>query len=425
MKPLRLILAGAAIGNGNKGVDALGHSVAHAIDVAAPASELSILDDGWGVRREPSGRYDHCKIEMVGVRRSRRLYRPESWTRVRLALIHGGGSNVVAQRFGRADAVLDISGGDSFTDMYGPTRLRTICAPKFAAMQARRPLVLLPQTIGPFTSRHGRKVASRIIRAAALTYARDSQSYDRLLALAGPGVEPSRLRQGVDVAFALAPVAPNGPVRTLFEQCTEEQRLLAGVNVSGLLMTRRAADRFGLAGDYLATMTELVRHLIREGALVILLPHVHVPRGRGESDKIAIDALLSNLNAAERERVVSLPVDLDARELKWCIAHMDWFVGSRMHSTIAGLSSLVPTFGYAYSDKTKGVFATCGMPSHVADARQVTGNDAVLVMLDSFRRRLDTRCELEERVPEINTRALVQLVDLISDGYPTGPCANG
>ncbi|HSN43413.1 MAG TPA: polysaccharide pyruvyl transferase family protein [Propionibacteriaceae bacterium] len=424
MKPLRLVLAGAAIGNGNRGVEGLGRSVAQAVNDSTLGSRLTILDDGWGVRAEPSGRYTDSMVELVGVRRSRRWYRPESWARVRLDLARGGGRNQVAQRLTQADAVLDISGGDSFTDMYGPDRLLSICAPKKAAIQARRPLVLLPQTIGPFDSRNGRSTAIRILRRATVVYARDPLSYERLIALAGPGSDQSRLRQGVDVAFALTSAEPDDFVKAIFERLSDD--VIAGVNVSGLLLTDAAQKRFALTGDYLATMTDLVRNLVREGAYVILFPHVHVPGGGGESDQVAIDALLSRLDSFERERTTSIPNHLDASQLKWCVEQTDWFVGSRMHATIAGLSSLVPTYGYAYSDKAKGVFATCGMSSQVADARKVSGDEAVRLMLASFADRGRTQAELAQQVPQVNARARRQLADLLSEvnawrTSPVGP----
>mgnify|MGYP001402473369 CR=1 FL=1 len=60
-----------------------------------------------------------------------------------------------------AHAVLDISGGDSFTDLYGPWRFRAILAPKQIAIRARKPLIMLPQTIGPFESKAAVAAARR------------------------------------------------------------------------------------------------------------------------------------------------------------------------------------------------------------------------------------------------------------------------
>ncbi|WP_162606526.1 polysaccharide pyruvyl transferase family protein [Jiangella asiatica] len=382
------------------------------IDAVAPGSRVSAFDDGWGVRRDASGRYPSTDLEYVGVRLSRRWHRPESWARIRLSQAFGGLGNPAAGRIARADAVGDISGGDSFTDMYGPVRLRSVAAPKLAALRAGRPLVLLPQTYGPFSTRDGRALAERLVRSAALAYARDARSYQRLLELAGAQADPARLRDGVDVAFALRPRRPVARVADAVEAATEGE-VVAGVNVSGLLRDSVGRERFGLAGDYVATMTGLVRALIDEGARVLLVPHVHVPGGQGESDIAAIDEVVAALPVAERLRVTVVPSELDAAELKWCIARCAWFAGSRMHATIGALSSQVPAFGYAYSDKTRGVFETCGMGEHVGDAREVTGPGAVEAMAVSFAAREVSRDRLGETVPGVVDRAHGQLTDAV------------
>lgn len=390
------MLAGAAIGNGNRGVEALARAVADGVEREGPGSVLSILDDGWGVRGPVGDGHHRIRVERVGVRRSRRWHRQESWARIRLAQTLGLRANPTASRIAAADAVLDLSGGDSFTDLYGPQRLAAVSEPKWAALRAGRPLVLLPQTYGPFATASGRRTAERIIRSAALAYARDPWSHDQLLALAGEDADRTRLRRGVDVAFALEPRRPEEGVAASVEEWGPEAT--AGVNVSGLLRDAAGRDRFGLAGDYLATMTAVVRDLVAVGALVVLVPHVHQADGGGESDVAAIAEVLARLTSAERERTRVLPPHLDAAEVKWAIGRLDWFVGSRMHATIAALSTGTPVSAYAYSDKTLGVFETCGMGEEVVDARRVAGAEAVAALVASFHRRETTRPVLARRV---------------------------
>lgn len=410
MTGLRLVLAGAAVNNGNRGVEALGCSIADAVERDAPGGILSILDDGWGVRPDSSGRYLRCAVEYVGVRRSRRWYRPESWAQVSAAQTILPPANAVARRFSSADAVLDLSAGDSFTDLYGLERLKTVTAPKQAALRAGRPLVLLPQTYGPFENSQARNLAKRIIGSATLAYARDPRSYERLLDLAGPDPDTTRLRSGVDVAFALQPRRPANQIAERVESLGDD--LTAGVNVSGLLQSQASLDRYGMPGSYLDTMTLLVRELVAEGARVVLIPHVHTPGGSGESDIAAINRVRANLSKAESERTAVIPPSLDAAEVKWCISQVDWFVGSRMHSTIAALSTLTPAVGYAYSDKTLGVFQTCGVGDQVVDAREVTGAAAVDRMTGAFRARALVRQVLEDRISPTLDSSRTQLRDI-------------
>ena len=48
------------------------------------------------------------------------------------------------------DIVFDIGEGDSFTDIYGARRCMRLIATKLAVIASGKPLVLAPQTIGPF-----------------------------------------------------------------------------------------------------------------------------------------------------------------------------------------------------------------------------------------------------------------------------------
>src|SRR5690606_25837442 len=110
----RLVVAGAPLDNDNRGVEALGTSVVGYLAGAPTVRRVSVLDDGWGIRPDATGT---GRVERVGVRNSRRWHRRESWARVRFDQALGGLGNPVVGRFTEADAVADLSGGDSFTDL--------------------------------------------------------------------------------------------------------------------------------------------------------------------------------------------------------------------------------------------------------------------------------------------------------------------
>lgn len=428
MPPFALVLAGAPLDTGNRGVEALGRSALDAIDLFArdsgEAVSTIVLDNGWGLRADAEPQWRHGTVTFAGVRSTRRLHRPESWAHIATAQRLWPRANPVARGIGRATALLDISGGDSFTDLYGPERLTMVSQPKLAALRAGTPLILLPQTYGPFRTERGRELAVRLVRSSALAYARDPRSHARLLDLAGPDADPGRCRSSVDVAFGLRPRTPPAEAALTTLRATDSP--LAGVNVSGLLASSEAPERFGLAGDYLATMTQVVRELVADGADVVLIPHVHVGSAGGESDIVAIERVLAQLSPTERSRTRVLPPRLNASELKWCLAQLDWMVGSRMHATIGSLSSGVATFGYAYSDKTRGVFETCECGDNVADARETAGAEAVAAMIASYRNRVRIQATLAPVVAGIVRQAREDMGTLLTQvaswaaGEPAG-----
>ena len=408
---------GASPGTGNQGVNALFASTLSGL-AARGCTDVHVFGYGGDTR---TARLGSIPYTLHGITVGKRVWRARHLARARLWAAAGLRNNPVVRTVARANLVLDASGGDSFTDLYGDARFRQIIAPKRIALDTGRPLVLLPQTYGPFTHASSRRVARHLVEGARLAYARDADSYGRLKELLGDHFDPARHRLGVDLAFGLAPQSPVSLEPDVLRLLTEnDTRTLVGLNISGLVANRPrdAADRFGLACDYRALMRDLVTWFLEStDARLLLIPHVHAPRGHYESDLDAALALLAELpghvSRAAAERIAVVTQALDASELKWLIGRTDWFCGTRMHSTIAALSSGVATAALAYSLKTRGVFATCGMAGSVVDLRESTAADAVTRLQQLWHRRQETAAKLAERLPAVRARASQQLDEIV------------
>ena len=97
------------------------------------------------------------------------------------------------------DLVVDIGEGDSFTTIYGFKRFFFYWLSKNRVCNAGAPLVLAPQTIGPFDGRLSRWMASRVMHRCEKVFARDDLSRDCLHDLGLADVASD----STDVAFAL------------------------------------------------------------------------------------------------------------------------------------------------------------------------------------------------------------------------------
>ncbi|RMH72072.1 MAG: hypothetical protein D6683_14150 [Actinomyces sp.] len=405
-----VVVAGASDDTGNLGVTALNRSILAALHHHRPDLEITVFDFGQGER------VDTCRVgdTEVAVRRcahrpGRRYWRSDNLSTAR-ALARVGPRVGPAASLARARACLDIGGGDSFTDLYGPQRFAFIAALRRLALGVGTPLVLLPQTYGPFRSPRRRAEASRIVRAATQCWARDRRSFEALTDLVGDAFDPARHRLGVDVAFALPPRRPADAVLEALGAWSEPGTV--GLNVSGLVYNDpRARERYGHRLDYRVVVDELVRRLLAEGIpRLLLVPHVHAAPGEIESDRTACEAVRDAVDPSGRR--IRIAPDLDADEIKWVISRLEWFCGTRMHATIAALSSGVPTATIAYSLKALGVFESCDAGDHVADARELDENEALEVVLASFARRHErelvaTAAERQRR------RALDQMADIL------------
>lgn len=410
----RICLFGAALDTANLGVSALGKSVVHGLRSAAPDCAVTVFDFGGGTGTFPWGANGHAKpIQRCGAYHTRRIYRPESLWNIRVSAHLGGLWNRGARLLRAADAVLDITGGDSFTDLYGPWRFRAVTLCKQIALELGKPLVLLPQTYGPFASSRNRRIAQDIVRRSAMAWARDERSFDVLKELLGDAFDPARHRSGVDVAFSLPAVRPaEDALGAAAEWLGDKSAPLAGLNVSGLLMNRpgTAARQYGLQADYGQAVISLVRRLLtHSGARILLLPHVVTPPGHYESDIEACNRVADAVTGEAGGRVAVLPALHGPCEVKWVISQLDWFCGTRMHATIAALSSGVPAAAIAYSPKTLGVFETCGQGAHVADPRQLDTEDVAERLWQSWGAREEARRSLRAALPAVLRRAEEQM----------------
>jgi polysaccharide pyruvyl transferase WcaK-like protein len=337
-----------------------------------------------------------------------------------------GMKNPAALRLLRARVILDISGGDSFTDLYGEKRFEAVAAPKQVAVEHGIPLILLPQTYGPFDTERSARRAAEIVKYARMAWARDKHSFIVLRELLGDTFNPSRHRSGVDMAFLLEAREPAVALakgsRPAFWPNSGNQ--VIGINVSGLIYLdhERARRSYGLRADYRTVVTSLVRAVLEtRGAHVVLVPHVVVPEGHYESD---VEACRLVREEVGNDRVSVLPARYDQAEVKSIISRCDWFCGTRMHSTIAALSTGVPATVLAYSPKPFGVFESCDLGEHVVDLRALDTRAAIDRLATEFANRKETCTSLATALPGVLARAEKQL-DTIAEACAESDACGG
>lgn len=275
---------------------------------------------------------------------------------------------------GDCDIVLDIGAGDSWADIYGPKRFIWQWWSKEMALLRGRPLVLSPQTIGPFDKATPRLLARATMRRCHRIFTRDAESIAFLKSL-DPRLEAS---ETVDVAFRLPftrPVRSHDPARIQF-----------GFNVSGLLHAGgyTGKSQFGSREAYREMVDGVIRGLLARGDTdVTLVPHV-VPQDGSVEDDAAVSAEI----AARFPGVRTAPRFASPVEAKSFIAGLDVLAGSRMHATIAAASSGVAVVPLAYSRKFRGVFNSIGYPL-VGDCTSMPAQELIDLTLSAVDRRAE------------------------------------
>jgi len=252
------------------------------------------------------------------------------------------------------DLVIDTRSGDSFSDIYGLHRLAVMCAVAELASQAGVPVVLGPQTIGPFSTRRGRMLARRSLRRASLVMARDADSAEQARTLGRPADLLT-----TDVVFAL-PQAPAARTRDIV------------LGISGLLWNPNPhVDHL----RYRDVMTRLHAELVGSGRRVSLLAHV-LDSPATDNDVPTVHEFASLTGSADE---LIIPAGLD--EVRTAVASAEVVIASRMHACLNALSVGTPAIPLAYSRKFDPLLSGLGW-NHTVDLRANT--DPVAAALEQL-----------------------------------------
>lgn len=280
--------------------------------------------------------------------------------------------------FDDCDLIINLCGGDGYTDIYGFVRLVAESQVAYVAAKKGKRVIYAPQTIGPFNKAISRKVAKATLGKVAKVFVRDTASYECCQAL---GLS-KHTDQVIDVAFAL----PYSPAQK------KTEKLQLGLNVSGLLYHGgyNQDNYFNLSIDYKAFIRQLLERLCQmEEIEVHLIPHVN-------SDENAIDDDYRVCQQLKEEfpQVVLAPRFTSPIDAKSYISGMDVFSGARMHSTIGAFSSGVPVIPVAYSRKFNGLYDTLDYPYYIDAKSEITVEQA----LEQFFTLLGKKDEMKARM---------------------------
>lgn len=256
--------------------------------------------------------------------------------------------------------VAAINGGDGFSDIYGGSIFENRLQGINLAMEYNIPLVILPQTLGPFQEYKYFEQAKRILTYATSVYVRD-ECFSKELCEMGVDYELTN-----DLSYYMKPEPWEISIDT---------KNAVGINVSGLAWDNKFHTLAGQFPNYPLLMAGIVKLFQKEGKTVYLISHsynYHNPELYNDDLKAARE-LYNSLD--DKSNVVLIEKDLVSPQVKYVISRMSFFVGTRMHANFAAIFTKVPLFGLAYSYKFKGAFENNGIFNRTADINNIEEKD--------------------------------------------------
>lgn len=307
------------------------------------------------------------------------------------------GLNRLRRDIQKCDLIIDLTYGDSFSDIYGFKGFLLYSIPKLVAIKCKKILVLGPQTIGPFYGRLTKRIAKYIIDSATYIVVRDEKSLGCCQEMARPR----------DVVLA-SDLAMELPFDVGGDAMKHHGKKNVGLNVS--LMLWNKSDEFNFKFNYRHFSERLIEVLLQKNVNIHLIAHVYDSSPHNEY-------WLAEELYKKYPNTIIAPCFCNPIEAKNYLCQLDFFVGARMHATIGAFSSGVPVVPISYSRKFEGLYSAIGYP-YTVNCKEHTEDEAldiILHMLDkaSFYKKEQTEALYKAR--KMNQKYSVLLERIINN----------
>lgn len=271
----------------------------------------------------------------------------------------------LSMAYQRADMIVGVSGNQFYsTGRFGWPFPASICSPAMAHI-FKKPLYILPQSIGPLKRWWERSLLSIVYSRARKIYLRDSNS----ISLANEiGLPSGKVEYSPDPAFQLKPAPKMEGLKILAKYGYSENIPTLGLTVIAPMGHSLVTNQ--VENYYSVVKNGIDRFLKTYQAKVMIFNQVSGPT-KSENDGYYSDLLFKDLQSKSLD-IVHVNEQLDPRLLKVCYGQMTGFIATRLHSGIFSLSMGVPTLFIGYLSKTKGLLDACGLDETIIEISNLT-----------------------------------------------------
>ena len=213
------------------------------------------------------------------------------------------------------------------------------------AFKMKKPVVLWGASVGKFDSMPSLvpKLKNHLSKMKVI-YVRENISYLYLKEI----LKLKNVKYSCDPAFSLN-IESSDKVDYLLKSINTKN--IIGINLSRLILQRK---------DKKVNIKKEIKKLVFEinkkyKMHVVFVPHVWDELKNYSNDDYQLLKKIFKACVRENLNVSLAPIEINACQIKYLLSHFKIFIGARMHSTIAALSSNIPTISISYSIKSKGI----------------------------------------------------------------------
>lgn len=344
-----IIISGLDFYDNNRGTAALGYGSIGFLENEGYLSSDTIIVKFKHIHKNFFCKARHIKKDVISTEHNKYNYWEVPTSRLERKLLQYLNvllpNSVFSTIIDNCKFIAALNGGDGFSDIYGTEIFQSRLVDSKIAMIRNIPLVIMPQTIGPFKNAFCWALALRILKYAKKIYIRDDKCVKKL--------EEHNLAYELkkDLSFYMRPKVVDIPLKTN----------AVGINVSGLAYSNNFCGLEGQFTNYKHLVLLIIKKFQSLGVSIYLIPHSYnynIPE-KNNDDLLACKSIIESLDNKSNVQVINQ--DLTAPELKYVISQMSYFIGTRMHANFASIFTGVPLYGLAYSYKFEGAFRLNGV----------------------------------------------------------------
>ncbi|MDD5700805.1 MAG: polysaccharide pyruvyl transferase family protein [Dehalococcoidales bacterium] len=268
-------------------------------------------------------------------------------------------------------------------------------------------IIVLPQSTGPINNVITRNIVRYTLNKVKVIVSREQNTADYLRKIR---VNKPELHITADIAFIFSPVSPD----RLQEICQHEginkkaNKNIVGINVSHLVSKKSKTTQ--VKEDYMRITAELADYIVENfDTTVLLIPHsIRMSLWSCRPEENDVEAVNEAYQCVRnKDRIIKISNKYTGQEMKGIISQCNIFIGARMHSIVAALSSYIPTTAISYSNKTPGIMKMAGLENYVCDYKTMDFEELKAKVSDMWNHRDKLREAMIPKIDELKESVLL------------------
>jgi colanic acid/amylovoran biosynthesis protein len=135
---------------------------------------------------------------------------------------------------------------------------------------------------------------------------------------------------------------------------------------------------------------------------VVFIPQVTV-ENHNDDDRLSSRRVISYMN--NKDKVIMLNDKFDHNVIKSIYGSLDYLIGTRFHSVIFALTSMVPSIAIQYEHKTRGIMRDLNLEKWVIDIDKTDKNELVKMFDDLYLSKAEYVNQLKSNLPSYVEKA--------------------